>query len=260
MTRTFEFANNKTSVEQLPDSLQSLIFLLSQTSNITSNRVAQSLLQANIDQVDLMDWATFDHPVTDGYGRQLVYDGGYFEIMVMSWMPGDISAIHDHGQAQWGAVQCFGGAIHTIYSLVGDKLSTEAEIPLFPSQIVQVNHSLIHQMSNCSQERFLSLHVYGCYDRQEQITGDTRIFDLLEGKIQYTNGGVFFCLPEAEISRRGRDISADRLTTLQHHQQMRDRVTRILESSDANRGYWLSKLNRLNREIKKLSPQSSLIG
>ncbi len=263
MTPTVGFAHNEVSVGRFPDSLQSLILLLSQTTHLTSDRVFQCLLQAKVNQADLMPWRTFAHPIPDCYGRQLVYDGGYFEIMVMSWMPGDVSAIHDHGQAQWGAVQCFGQAIHTVYELIERKLHTKAEMPLFPTQIVEVNHDLIHQMSNLSQERFLSLHIYGCYDFKDSITGDARIFDLLEGKIQYTNGGVFFCLPEAKISRRGQDIEADRLTTLRHHQQMRDRIVSILKNSKnshSHLAYWQSKLAQLKGAIKELSQSNSLIG
>ena len=260
MTRTVEFANNEVSIKQLPVSLQCLIFLLSQTKHLTSDRVYQSLLHANVNQSELMPWATFDHPITDGYGRKLVYDGGYFEIMVMSWIPGDVSAIHDHGQAQWGAVQCFGQAIHTVYELIDGKLQTQTELPLFSSRIVEVNHDLIHQMSNYSPEPFLSLHIYGCPDVNDAITGDARIFDLLEGNIQYTNGGVFFCLPESEISRRGQKIEADPLTTLRHHQQMRDRILRILSNSDPNLTYWQSKLNLLEGLIEELAPSKSIIG
>ncbi|MEM8677095.1 MAG: cysteine dioxygenase family protein [Cyanobacteria bacterium P01_G01_bin.67] len=250
MTKTVGLASKELSVSRLPDSLQSLIWLLSQTSYLTSERVYQSLLQANVTQADLMTWATFAHPATDSYGRQLVHDGGYFEIMVMSWQPGDISAIHDHGQAQWGAVQCFGHGIHTVYSLVKSKLSTAAEMPLCPNQIVKVSHDLIHQMSNCSQEHFLSLHVYGCYDHHDIITGDARVFDLLEGKIQYTNGGVFFCLPEAEILRRGQVITADPLTTCRHHRQMRDRILKVLSNSNSNLAYWRSMLAKVEGELE----------
>ncbi len=255
MTRTVEFANNEVSIKRLPVSLQCLIFLLSQTKQLTSDRVYQSLLHANVKQSELMPWATFDHPVADSYGRNLVYHGGYFEIMVMSWVPGDVSAIHDHGQAQWGAVQCFGQAIHTVYELVGRKLHPLADLPLFPSRIVEVNHDLIHQMSNCSQKPFLSLHIYGCPDANDSITGDARIFDLWSDNIQYTNGGVFFCLPETEISHRGQKIEADPLTTLRHHQQMRDRILRILGDSHANANltYWQSKLARLEGAMEELS-------
>lgn len=256
MTRTVEFANNEVSVKQLPVSLQCLIFLLSQSNHLTSDRVYQSLLHANVNQAELMPWATFDHPVTDSYGRQLVYDGGYFEIMVMSWLPGDVSAIHDHGEAQWGAVQCFGQAIHTVYELVDQKLQTKVELPLFPSRIIEVDHDLIHQMSNYSQERFLTLHVYGCYDFNHTITENARIFDLQEGRIQYTNGGVFFCLPDDEISHRGQAIEADSATSLRHHQQMRDRILHVINNSrdfQVNLAYWQSKLVQVEDAIDKLT-------
>ena len=270
------FVDRDVSLSRLPDSLRSIVSSLSQTSQFTSQDVYQSLLKAQVRQEDLMPWADFAHPVADSYGRQLVYDGGYFEIMVMSWVPGDVSAIHDHGQTQWGAVQCFGRAIHTVYNLsdypqstLKDSLRvalrermlhTVSEMPVFPGQILEVGHDLIHQMSNYSPKRFLSLHVYGCYDRQDSITGDARIFDLLEGKIQHTNGGVFFCLPEAEISHRSQTLAADYETTLRHHQQMSDRITRILENSQEDLAYWQSKLNLVQQEIRKLAAFDSLIG
>ena len=248
----------------LPDSLQSLIVSLSSTSQMTSKQVSQSLMEANVNAADLQDWATFDHAVTDSYGRKLVYNGGYFEIMVMSWLPGDVSAIHDHGQTQWGAVQCFGHGIHTVYRLADGVLSTESEESLLPSQILNVSHSLIHQMSNYSQERFFSLHVYGCNDKQDIITGDARVFDLLEGKVQHTNGGVFFCLPESEIVRRGQDLKAARLTSLKHHRQMRDRILSIISNSpnnsNRNLDYWQSKLALVEKKIQERSTTISLVG
>ncbi|MEO1673229.1 MAG: cysteine dioxygenase family protein [Cyanobacteria bacterium J06631_2] len=260
MTQTVGFAHDNQSFPQLPKSLQNLVVLLSQTSSMTSKRVEQYLKQAQISSEDLQNWETFNHSVTDSYGRQLVYDGGYFEIMVMSWLPGDVSAIHDHGQAQWGAVQCFGQGTHTVHSLVEKQLFTVAETALLPMEIVRVNHSLIHQMSNHSSERFLSLHVYGCYDHQDLITGDARVFDLLEGRVQHTNGGVFFCLPESEIISRGQVLEADRFTTLKHHQQMRDRLLNILNSSEQNLTYWQSKLALVESKIKELSTAISLVG
>ncbi|MEL6500264.1 MAG: cysteine dioxygenase family protein [Cyanobacteria bacterium J06623_1] len=262
MAQTVGFAHDNLSLARLPQSLQSLVILLSQTSSMTSKRVEQYLVQANVSSEDLQPWTTFNHSVTDSYGRQLVYDGGYFEIMVMSWLPGDVSAIHDHGQAQWGAVQCFGSGTHTVHLLAGTQLATESETALVPTQIVRVSHDLIHQMSNHSPERFLSLHVYGCYDRQDSITGNARIFDLLEGRVQHTNGGVFFCLPESEIIGRGQILQADRLTTLKHHQQMRDRLLKILSNVEANPnlGYWQSKLVLVESKIQELSTAISLVG
>ena len=277
MTQTVKLAHDRSDREMrssfsrrgmddlagFPDSLRSLITSLSSTNQITSKQVAQSLKEANISPRDLQNWAAFDHAVTDSYGRKLVYDGGYFEVMVMSWLPGDISAIHDHGQTQWGAVQCFGRGLHTAYRFIDGVLSIESEETLEPAQILSVNHSLVHQMSNYSQSPFFSLHVYGCYDKQDIITGDARVFDLLEGRVQHTNGGVFFCLPESEIVRRGGDLKADRLTTLRHHQQMHSRIVSVIlhDSSDFRQdlNYWQSKLALVEKKIEELSATFSVV-
>lgn len=212
----------------LPPSLSYLIARLQVTKQLTPESVKRLVLEANISSADLLPWADFDHPIADSYGRKLVFWGGHFEVMVMSWLPGDFSAIHDHGATQWGAVQCFGAAEHYVYQLSDDVLSTRATAHYTPGMVRAVDRDLIHQMGNAGTEPFLSLHVYGCAEPQGTITGDARIFDLLEGTIQYTDGGVFFHLPEEHIKRRQSPIRGDRATTRRHHQQMRDRLQRIL--------------------------------
>lgn len=251
MTPTIGLANSRASSPNLPDSLQNLIFLLSQTKNLTSEQVYQSVQQAQIVQKELMPWSTFDHSATHSYGRQLVYDGGYFEIMVMSWVPGDVSAIHDHGATQWGAVQCFGQGSHWSYQLDEQVLTTQEYKEFSPGQIVKVNHDLIHQMGNYSQDSFLTLHVYGVSNESPSITGNARIFDLFEQSIQYTDGGVFFCLPEEDISGKIFGLNSDEASRLRHHQQMRSRISTILETSPTDSAYWQSKATKLDREIAK---------
>ena len=240
------------SINQLPLSFQTLIHSLYQTQNFAPNHVKDCVAQANITPEDLMPWADFSHPVTDSYGRKFVFHGGYFEVMVMSWAPGDYSAIHDHGCAQWGAVQCFGKADHYIYAYDQGVLTTLRPAHYTPRMIHDVDNGLIHQMGNPGDTPFLSLHVYGCTDHQELITGNARIFDLLEGNTQSTNGGVFFCLPDHLINQRRQGLRGDTETTLRHHQQMRDRIRRILATQESSK---LSlKLAQLDREIARLSP------
>ncbi|MBE9070524.1 cysteine dioxygenase family protein [Leptolyngbya cf. ectocarpi LEGE 11479] len=216
-------------IEEYSIKLQKLIEILQRSSHFTPIQVKEILLEVNILPEELMPWADFEHPVADSYGRRLVYDGGHFEIMVMSWVPGDFSAIHDHGAAQWGAVQCFGAAEHYIYRFSKGLLSTLDMAHYSPGMVRTVDHSLIHQMGNAGAEPFLSLHVYGCAKPKGSITGNARIFDLLEESIQYTDGGVFFCLPDDQINRRLSGVRGDRQTTFRHHQQMCDRIYRILQ-------------------------------
>lgn len=241
------------SVANLPQSIQHLIQSLSSRRYLTPQLARQFILSANIQPEDLSQWETYNHPIVDSYGRKLVYDGGYFEIMVMSWMPGDFSAIHDHGFTQWGAVQCFGTAKHITYQLKDHILQTDHEMWFKPRQVVTVNHDLIHQMGNPSEQHFLSLHVYGCSDRFGDITSDARIFDLWEGSIQYTNGGVFFCLADSEISQRQLGLQGDLSTTLRHHQQMLNRINKILQNTNCYSLQWQLKAELVKQKINELN-------
>ena len=220
--------NVSQQINQYPTQLQQLIRQLQATTQLTPIQTQRAVERANLTAADLMPWASFDHSVSDSYGRKLVFYGGHFEIMVMSWLPGDFSAIHDHGATQWGAVQCFGTAKHFVYQLTEDRLSRPESVPYTPGMVRAVNHDLIHQMGNQSTRPFLSLHVYGCASASNSITGNARVFDLFENSIQHTDGGVFFNLLEDQINHRRYGLSAALETVLIHHCLMRDRIQRML--------------------------------
>ncbi len=240
----------------LPPSIERLCRLIGNENEISPELAESCLRRAEIEPEDLAPWTDFEHPVSDSYGRKLVYDGGFFEVMVMSWVAGDFSAIHDHGSAQWGAVRCFGRAEHAIFSLDDNLLTTRCRTPVEPDEINAVDHALIHQLGNLDQPPFCSLHVYGSYDHGGEITGDARIFDLFEGKVQLTDGGVFFCLPETDIKNRQDGPEADLPTTLRHHQDMLSRIQRMqLLSEDLE--LLLEKARALEQSIHALERSAS---
>mgnify|MGYP001800349453 CR=1 FL=1 len=228
---TAPFLNNRSIQPQIstyPNSLQRLIRTLQSSPLLTASQIAEIMREVSISDQDLLPWADFTHSCTDSYGRKLVFHGGHFEIMVMSWLPGDFSAIHDHGATEWGAVQCFSAAEHTIYSFADGLLANPMSAPYTAGMVREVDHHLIHQMGNASDQPFLSLHVYGCAQAIDSITGNARVFDLLEGTVQYTDGGVFFCLPETQINQRDYGLTGDRETTIMQYRLMRDRLQKIL--------------------------------
>lgn len=236
---------------KLPSRLQTLIHSL-ETSPAATPEVATQLMEAAaIEAEDLQPWADFDHPIADSYGRQLVYDGGNFEVMVMSWAPGDYSAIHDHGAAQWGAVQSFGAAEHSVFRLDQMQLSTVSVHPFPMGSVNAVDSDLIHQMGNPSHSPFLSLHVYGSLNHAGSITGDARIFDLYERSILYTDGGVFFGMPEDQITHQVRGLQGDPRTTLRHHQQMLSRTYQRLARGENTTCLWQAATT-LRRQISDL--------
>ena len=190
------------STNDLPASIRSIVDALDCADELTSQNLKAIVLAADVSQEDLLPWASFDHPASDSYGRRMVYDGGSFEIMAMSWEVGDFSAIHDHGYTAWGAVQVFGAAEHAVFTFDGEQFSTVGRVSLSPGQVMGVSHNLVHQMGNASETRFMSLHVYGNADRESAVTADARVFDLTRGEVLWTDGGVFYSLDDAAIKRR----------------------------------------------------------
>lgn len=185
------------------NSLARLIHLFNQTiekeEKITPLKAKALVLEADVQVEDMMEYADFDHPVADCYGRKLVHDGGSYEVMVMSWNPGDYSSIHNHGYTEWGVVQVFGNTHHMIYQVKEETLGFARKEILPAGAAIKVNNAFIHQMGNATTQRYLTLHVYGSNQRCADITADAKNFDLEFDRIAHTCGGAFFNLPQEAI-------------------------------------------------------------
>lgn len=212
-----------------PKSLAKLIKALEESAPEIPRQAARILADAKVSADDLQAWADFEHPLRESYGRKLVYDGGFFEVMVMSWAPGDFSAIHDHGFTMWGAVQVFGPAEHAVFAHNEGSLVTINRTQLTPGRVLAVGHDLIHQMGNPTHERFFSLHVYGNPDRNGDITADARVFNLLHGEVRRTDGGVFFDLPDVAINSR------EELDPPDYYSWLFDATKHLAQAKRANR-------------------------
>ena len=209
-----------------PTRVQRLVEAVKAEERLTPSSCKKLLAASEITSEDLQAWADFEHPESDSYGRQMVHDGGYFELMVMSWVDGDMAAIHDHGYTQWGAVKVFGHTEHAIFRVTDGVLTTAERRGFEPGSVVAVNHELIHQMGNVGQAPYLTLHLYGCYERDTCVTGDARLYELDEKAIQITSGGVFYSLPENAVERRLPAPAADFPTTLRFKVELLKRLLR----------------------------------
>lgn len=232
----------------LPASLRRLVENVERQERLSPSSARKLLADANVTAADLAPWADFAHPAADSYGRKLVHDGGFFELMVMSWVDGDMAAIHDHGHTQWGAVQVFGPTEHAIFKLDGGDLTTAERRIFAPGTVVAVSHELIHQMGNVGRDPYLTLHLYGSYERESCVTADARLYELDENAVQITCGGVFFSLPEAAVDRREAAPAADFPTTLRFKVELLRRLLRMNGSGE--RGSLQSpREHRLAREL-----------
>ena len=193
-------------------SVKNLVKTLESLGKFTPESVHEAISECDIGAEDLGGWIDYDYPISDSYGRKMVHNGGFFEVMIMSWKPGDYSGIHDHGKAEFGAVKIFGVAEHAIFKLEKQKLTTISREIIKSGTTLKVTPSLIHQMGNPGESNFFTLHVYGNVNLEGGITSEARIFDYSRNELLFVNGGVFYLLPEDKIVRREELPEADYAT------------------------------------------------
>jgi len=243
-------------IQDLPPSLAQIARTLEGERSLRPADMRRLVLESHVQETDLLPWADYDHPVTDGYGRRMVYQGAHFEIMVMSWNPGDFSAIHDHGHTQWGCVQVFGPAEHATFRMDKQEITTLARWQMETGEAIGVHHDLLHQMGNASDTPFLSLHVYGEPEGVDNVTGDARVLDLVAEQIQYVDGGVFYHLPESAINRTSAAPSADFPTRLRHIMEV---VRRLKARETAGDDTIQADLSTYQKKLASADQRSSLL-
>lgn len=213
----------------LPASLQYIVSKLEEKKEWKPSEIRRIVLDAGVRQEDLAPWADYGHPVSDSYGRRLIFQEGNFELMAMSWVPGDFSAIHDHGHTEWGAVQVFGPAEHATFRVDEGRISTLMRAQFKAGDAIGVSHTLVHQMGNPTDQYFMTLHVYGRPEDIGNVTGDARVYDLEKERIQRVDGGVFFALPEGEVKWTDPGPRPDFPTRLRHMAELARRLRRMAE-------------------------------
>ena len=226
-------------IAQLPLSLQNLIKWVESSINLTPSDITNLVEKANLKPEELLLWADFNHDINGSYGRKLIYFNGIFEMLVMSWNPGDFSGIHDHGYANWGTVQVFGSTEHATLSMKNNKLTTTKRWVLKPNETIQVNRKLIHLMGNNTNERYLTFHIYGNHDLDQNykaVTVDARIFNFDTNKTEFTDNGIFFLLDDSKINRYKDAPETDYVTWLRNEVELLRRIMKIEKSESINLG------------------------
>lgn len=187
--------------QHVSHSLQNLITVLEKTAVVNNEIVIDIMAKLSISEAGLAAHQSFDHAPTESYGRKLLYKNQRFELYLMSWNPGDITAIHNHGATDWGCVLFFGTATHRLYDLKSNKLELKNADTYHKGQIAPVCGDLIHLMGNERQKPFVTLHLYGCDDQQRKKQVKEMVF-FPEYGLQYENTGPAFLKPKAEDINR----------------------------------------------------------
>lgn len=106
-----------------------------------------------------------------------VADDGAFSIVALVWLPGQVTAVHDH--LCWCVVGVHQGQEHETRYRLDDDCLVETRSLVNPPRSVSlvVPPGDIHRVRNAGEDRAISLHVYGA-DLRVCGTSIRRCYDL----------------------------------------------------------------------------------
>ncbi len=121
--------------------------------------VLASLATAKIDWSVFGPYLAFDPEV---YVRRRLYLNEAWEALLLCWLPGQKTAIHDHGDSWGSTLVLMGELVESQYRWHGRGIPMEmrGDNPLGERQITVETHSTIHVVSNRSAAPAVSLHLY----------------------------------------------------------------------------------------------------
>lgn len=222
--------------DPLPRAVQDLLNSVQRAGVITPSRATALLAAADLNPLALARWQALTHPLEQSYGRRVIARMPHFELQMLSWAPGDYSAIHDYGGAEWGAVRHFGAADRVLFDLSDNHLSIRERRNTRYNEVTPIEPGQIELTGNRSARPLFSLLLIGRNEVGPAPDAEVRIFDLFQGCVQRSDGDFHVPLAAPPIGApREPAPSADGETRLLHHQLLLDRIERLLalRSGDA---------------------------
>lgn len=115
---------------------------------------------ARLSSVSLLDVSHLLTFSPTKYTRNLVAANDNVELFVMGWLPGQASAIHDHGKSHGAALVLAGEAEEDTFMAVRDGVQRKETAIRKRGQSTLERPTDIHRMRNASTQLLVTLHAY----------------------------------------------------------------------------------------------------
>jgi predicted metal-dependent enzyme (double-stranded beta helix superfamily) len=180
----------------LTGTVRSLIEALEREAPQGQAELLRVVERAAVDERDLQALHTFDHDPNLSYGRRCLWQGPHIGVYAMSWAPGDFTALHGHGRAEFGLVLFLGAAAHRRYDVRGNEVRLAAAETVPAGTAVGVcTGDFYHAMGNSGDRPFMTLHIYGAYGATGCANDGARVFELETDRITVTGGSAYLHMP-----------------------------------------------------------------
>ena len=184
---------------EFPKKINDLINDIVNQKSVSNSMLFDMVKRQNISEDDIAPYTTYNHSPNESYGRKLIYDNGNFKILLMSWQPGDFTAIHNHGYTEWGSVYFMGEATQRMYSVINDELEIVRKCSTQQEQIASMKGDFTHMMGNSTSKNFATLHIYGSNTRTQDVSKDAVVYLPELKKKVTTRGSAYLNMEKQQI-------------------------------------------------------------
>jgi cysteine dioxygenase len=130
-------------------------------SLLNPSRIALMEVLSQIPNLDTRIEPYVTEPKEYPYGRNVIYNSGEVEIIVVNLPAKGYTFIHDHGKSECCGRVLKGELINAIYEVIDqDQVQKIKEYKVQAGGIFSTPYGTIHQMLNQQAERVVSLHAY----------------------------------------------------------------------------------------------------
>ena len=203
---------------ELSSTIYKLILDIKNAGKMDNSLITEIVNSNKLSEKDLGAFVSFGHANSQSYGRKLIFDNGNFKLLLMSWKAGDFTAIHNHGNTEWGCVYFFGEASHRLYEIVDDELKIIQKDNFHEGQIAAVCGDLTHMMGNAGSKDFTTLHIYGSNTRNSNVSENAKVYLPEFKKVVTTMGSAYLnmdsniMLSEKLLLKMRQDVLLDYVT------------------------------------------------
>jgi cysteine dioxygenase len=153
-----ERADADADATTIAEALADVVHHFRRRSSDRGQRVARALAHPAFSVEALRDYLA--EPGANPYGRRLVFQDEYIEVILMNWGANAVSLPHDHGQSEgWVRVLC-GSALHGQYRDEEGEVRRVDEQRIATGTIFHAPVGLVHHMANATAQPLVTLHCY----------------------------------------------------------------------------------------------------
>jgi hypothetical protein len=195
-----------------------IVDIIESNSHINNQYLVEKFKEAGIIAEDFRAYQDHRHDAAHSYGRKVIYEGRNFIMYIMSWAPGDFTAIHSHGYSEWGSVVFLTDMNHRLYHAEGKtvKLVGKSVVPL--GTVVPVIGGLVHAMGNLTNTPSMTLHVYGSGKPTSNANDNSLVYEIDKKQIRTTNGAAYINIGEEFCKKTEPGLLTDTETLLDYLQ------------------------------------------